>query len=92
MARVSLLNLYNLVNSHYHNRETHTIVVKTKEYRKHQKIGGGGGGGAVSRGTFGMKRAPEKILTEMLATGGREGKTIAIVQKYNLNNIFHEIK
>ena len=39
-----------------------------------------------------MKRAPEKILTEMLATGGREGKTIAIVQKYNLNNIFHEIE
>ena len=33
--------------------------------RKHKKVGGA----PVSRGTFGMKRAPKKIFPEMLATG-----------------------
>jgi hypothetical protein len=39
-----------------------------------------GGGEAVSRGTFGMKRVPEYFPPEMLATGWREGKIIAIIK------------
>ena len=34
--------------------------------RKHEKVGGGA---PVSRGTFGMKRAPKIFFSEMLATG-----------------------
>jgi hypothetical protein len=35
--------------------------------RKHQKVGGGGA--PISRGTFGMKRAPKKFFSEILASG-----------------------
>jgi hypothetical protein len=47
--------------------------------RKHKKVGGA----PVSRGTFGMKRAPKTIFQEMLATveGGREGKINAIINQ-----------
>ena len=44
------------------------------------------GGGAVSRDTFGMKRAPEKFPPEMLARGIK--KNDCNHKKCNLNNIF----
>jgi hypothetical protein len=45
----------------------------TQGRRKLKKVGGGGA--PISRGTFGMNRAPKKFPPEMLATGwGEVGK------------------
>jgi hypothetical protein len=50
--------------------------------RKHKKVGGA----ALSRGTFGMERAPNIFFPEMLPTmegwwGVREGKINAIINQ-----------
>ena len=60
-------NASSIINSH--NRKILELAPNntTRGIGSIKKLGGGGA--PVSRGTFGMKRAPKKMFPEMLATG-----------------------